>query len=137
MCWLDSFVYCKNGLSWILMVRMKILVTFFHCEKMIMSVSRVWAMQWSYIYFLLKYSYEKLLSILWILNNLAEEIFFTLTKIVTIKIFKFIKFSTFLIMRPLISAHYNTLILFYKQHMIKKTSWTILDFIQSLLIFVA
>ena len=31
----------------------------------------------------------------------------------------------------------NTLILFYKQHMIKKTSWTFLDFIQSLLIFVA
>ena len=30
-----------------------------------------------------------------------------------------------------------TLILFYKQHMIKKTSWTFLDFIQSLLIFVA
>ena len=30
-----------------------------------------------------------------------------------------------------------TLILFYKQHMIKKTSWTILDFIQSLFIFVA
>ena len=31
----------------------------------------------------------------------------------------------------------HTLILFYKQHMLKKTSWTILDFIQSLLIFVA
>ena len=31
----------------------------------------------------------------------------------------------------------STLILFYKQHMIKKTSWTFLDFIQSLLIFVA
>ena len=30
-----------------------------------------------------------------------------------------------------------TLILFYKQHMIKKTSYTFLDFIQSLLIFVA
>ena len=30
-----------------------------------------------------------------------------------------------------------TLIMFYKQHMIKKTSWTLLDFIQSLLIFVA
>ena len=30
-----------------------------------------------------------------------------------------------------------TLVLFYKQHMIKKTSWTFLDFIQSLLIFVA
>ena len=27
-----------------------------------------------------------------------------------------------------------TLILFYKQHMIKKTSWTLLDFLQSLLI---
>ena len=31
----------------------------------------------------------------------------------------------------------DTLVLFYKQHMIKKTSWTFLDFIQSLLIFVA
>ena len=31
----------------------------------------------------------------------------------------------------------HTLIMFYKQHMIKKTSWTLLDFIQSLLIFVA
>jgi hypothetical protein len=31
----------------------------------------------------------------------------------------------------------TTLVLFYKQHMIKKTSWTFLDFIQSLLIFVA
>ena len=30
-----------------------------------------------------------------------------------------------------------TLVLFYKQHMIKKTSWTFLDFVQSLLIFVA
>ena len=30
----------------------------------------------------------------------------------------------------------STLILFYKQHMIKKTSWTLLDFEQSLLIFV-
>jgi hypothetical protein len=30
-----------------------------------------------------------------------------------------------------------TLVLFYKQHMIKKVSWTFLDFIQSLLIFVA
>ena len=31
----------------------------------------------------------------------------------------------------------TTLIPFYKQHMIKKTSWTFLDLIQSLLIFVA
>ena len=31
----------------------------------------------------------------------------------------------------------STLVMFYKQHMIKKTSWTFLDFIQSLLIFVA
>ena len=28
----------------------------------------------------------------------------------------------------------NSLILFYKQHMIKKTSWTFLDFIQSLIL---
>jgi hypothetical protein len=35
----------------------------------------------------------------------------------------------------LISLH--TLVLFYKQHMIKKTSWMFLDFIKLLLIFVA
>ena len=38
--------------------------------------------------------------------------------------------------RELTNCKY-TLILFYKEHMIKKTSWTFLDFIQSLLIFVA
>ena len=31
----------------------------------------------------------------------------------------------------------STLILFYKQHMMKKTIWMFLDFIQLLLIFVA
>ncbi len=38
---------------------------------------------------------------------------------------------------PQTSSGKVTHILFYKQHMIKKTSWTFLDFIQSLLIFVA
>ena len=36
-----------------------------------------------------------------------------------------------------VSSNIPTLILFYKQHMIKETSWSFLDFIQSLLIFVA
>ena len=61
-----------------------------------------------HIFFSQIFIWKTMASILWILNNLAVEIFFTLTKIVTIKKFEFIKFNTSLIMRPLISAHYKT-----------------------------
>ena len=39
--------------------------------------------------------------------------------------------------KVLVSVLPEYLILFYKQHMIKETSWMFLDFMQSLLIFVA
>ena len=46
------------------------------------------------------------------------------------KIAQFIK-------QNIVQLNASSLILFYKQHMIKNTSWTFLDFIQPLLIFVA
>ena len=50
------------------------------------------------------------------------------------KIAQFIKQN---IVQLNVSSNIHTLILFYKQHMIKNTSWTFFDFIQPLLIFVA
>ena len=86
----------------------------------------VFPFQWNKQIIILSFVKKEILKLFWLI----------ITFLNLWKIFFFFKFWIFLyIFDKTQNNDLFTLILFYKQHMVQKTSWTFFDFTQSLLIF--